>query len=129
MSTTIETAIKRSVSHTEIVSLEWTADLEAALLAECEDSVTTEDRVEAWGKTEDGDEWRVHLTGPREASCETRVFQGHESRQVTPDGRPLDADRWYYEPADYEGDVMWCATSYASREEAARAAAADGVRG
>lgn len=57
----IETAIKRSVSHSEIVSLEWTADLEAALLAECEDSVATSDRVEAWGTTEDGDEWRVHL--------------------------------------------------------------------
>lgn len=30
--------------------------------AECEDSVATSDRVEAWGTTEDGDEWRVHLT-------------------------------------------------------------------
>lgn len=68
MSKSIETAIRRSISHNEIVTLEWTADREAALLDACEDSVATSvlastDRIEAWGRTDDGNEWRVHLDG------------------------------------------------------------------
>ena len=58
---TTDQAIARSVSHTEIVHLPYSLADESALTAECEDSVDCPDRVEFWGTTEDGSEWRVHL--------------------------------------------------------------------
>lgn len=58
---TAATAIARSVSHTEIVTVPWTAELEIDLLAACDDSADTTDVQEYWGTDEDGAEWRVHL--------------------------------------------------------------------
>lgn len=63
-------AISRSVSHNEIVTLgpfdaATFVDLRDELRRLSEDYVwTTTSRgnlVEFWGKTDDGDEWRVHL--------------------------------------------------------------------
>ncbi len=51
----------------------------------------------------------------------TRIFPGHVTRQVTIDGRPALTDRWYWEPASYEGDVLW-SIGYATRDEAEAAA-------
>lgn len=64
--TTATDLIARSVSHTEIVTAAYDAEIAAALEAACEDSVEANDDVtEYWGTTEAGDEWRVHLTGAR----------------------------------------------------------------
>lgn len=63
---TVAAAIARSISHTEIVWLDWSAAAQDALRGECEDSVDASDTVqEFWGADGDGAEWRVHLTGPR----------------------------------------------------------------
>lgn len=58
----INDAIARSISHNEIVTMDWTADRELALLAACQDHVDTRDHrgVQFWGSDE-SDEWRVHL--------------------------------------------------------------------
>ena len=58
---TTDQAIARSVSHTEIVHLPYSLADESALMAACEDSADAGDRVEFWGKTEHGAEWRIHL--------------------------------------------------------------------
>lgn len=63
-------AIARSVSHTEIVTVDYDAATAEELAAESEDSVppytTASGQVlaEYWGTTEGGDEWRVHVLYP-----------------------------------------------------------------
>lgn len=47
----------------------------------------------------------------------TRVFPGHATRQLRHDGLPADGDAWYWEPADYHGDVLWN-DAFPTREEA-----------
>ncbi len=42
-----------------------------------------------------------------------RVFCGRATRQITADGKAADASRWYWEPVDYDGDVLWSG-SYAT---------------
>lgn len=56
--------IARSVSHTEIVSAPYAAGLAARLKRACERDVfdAQRERHEYWGTTDEGDEWRVHLT-------------------------------------------------------------------
>lgn len=52
-------------------------------------------------------------------NADYRIFQGHETRQI--DGHTLEAaidDDWYWEPADYEGDVLFSGC-YADADEAA----------
>ena len=43
-----------------------------------------------------------------------RVFQGHETKQIDGHtGAPAQDGAWHFEPADYDGDVLWsapCAT-------------------
>lgn len=64
---TADDLIARSVSHTEIVTAEWSEDLAEQLSAESDDSVDASDTVvEYWGTTESGAEWRVHLHGTRD---------------------------------------------------------------
>lgn len=57
--------IDRSISHTEIVTHPWSAGLETDLLAESDDTVTSDDVIEFWGVTDceddDAPTWRVHL--------------------------------------------------------------------
>ncbi|TAK10609.1 MAG: hypothetical protein EPO32_14865 [Anaerolineae bacterium] len=36
-----------------------------------------------------------------------RLFRGDETKQLQYDGRPADPELWYFEPADYDGDVLW----------------------
>mgnify|MGYP001584453051 CR=1 FL=1 len=51
-----------------------------------------------------------------------RVFQGHDTQLI--DGhttRAADAQSWYYEPEDYEGDVLY-SEAFGSREDAVAAA-------
>jgi beta-carotene hydroxylase len=51
-----------------------------------------------------------------------RVFQGKDTRQVDGHtGKAALKDSWYYEPSDYEGDVLY-SVAYASREAAYEAA-------
>lgn len=56
--------IARSVSQTEIVDAPYAANLAARLQRACEGEVfdARRERHEYWGTTDDGDEWRVHLT-------------------------------------------------------------------
>lgn len=54
--------------------------------------------------------------------AEYRVFQGHTTRQI--DGhtaRAAQPQGWYYEPTDYEGDVLY-SVAYATRQAAEDAA-------
>jgi hypothetical protein len=50
-----------------------------------------------------------------------RIFRGDETKQICSDGTRADPELWYYEPADYEGDVLW-SKGYGSRAEAYHAA-------
>lgn len=54
-------AIARSVSHNEIVTLDHDADVMSDLALECDDHVTGNTVEEYWGTTDDGNEWRVHV--------------------------------------------------------------------
>lgn len=63
-------AIARSISHNEIVTLEYDETIAKHLRELSDDWVEANDRIEYWG-TDDGDEWRVHLRqvgGPDEQS-------------------------------------------------------------
>lgn len=78
--------IERSVSHTEIVSADWTAELAEELDLECEDSLeASETTVEYWGTTDDGGEWRVHLHGRRVEPDSTYRIECRESGRWTTD--------------------------------------------
>lgn len=66
--------IDRSISHDEIVTADWSADLSEALRAECSDHIEASRTVhEFWGglaeEGSDDSEWRVHLIGERSASA------------------------------------------------------------
>jgi hypothetical protein len=40
--------------------------------------------------------------------AEYRVFKGTDTKQVDAiSGAPARPDQWYFEPTDYEGDVLW----------------------
>lgn len=55
-----------------------------------------------------------------------RVFRGDTTRQVDdsgPSATPADPEKWYYEPRDYEGDMLW-SRGYDSYAEAYHAAEA-----
>lgn len=55
-----------------------------------------------------------------------RVFQGCETKQVNGvSGKLADAEAWYWEPSDYDGDVLW-SKPLASRKEAVEAAKDEG---
>jgi len=66
----LDSAIDRSESHTEIVTLDWDGDINAAVAhlssrTDNADSVTSGEITEVWGWSDDADEgamdWRVHL--------------------------------------------------------------------
>ena len=62
--TRAEKAIARSISHTEIVTIDGNGADMQDLSLQCEDSVDAVSSygvVEYWGTTDDGDEWRVHV--------------------------------------------------------------------
>jgi hypothetical protein len=46
-----------------------------------------------------------------------RLFPGHATQQVEFDGRKADPTKWYYEPGDYDGDLLY-SKAYGSRAEA-----------
>ena len=55
-------AIRRSVTHTEAVRLQWSQELETLLRAESEDSVDANGVFDAWGRDSDGHSWRIKLS-------------------------------------------------------------------
>jgi hypothetical protein len=59
---TVERAIKRSIAHTEIVTIVANDDgsVEALLYCACTGSVVGNDVSEYWGER-DTDHWRVHV--------------------------------------------------------------------
>jgi hypothetical protein len=61
MSNVAEQAIQRSISHTEIVTIDYDAAVAADLAVECDDSVEANEVTEYWGTDADGNEWRVHM--------------------------------------------------------------------
>lgn len=36
-----------------------------------------------------------------------RIFRGDETGQLGHDAKPADPEKYYYEPLDYDGDVLW----------------------
>lgn len=54
-------AIKRSVTHNEIVTVDASHEIEETLTAECDDHVQNGLVHEFWGATVEGHEWRVHV--------------------------------------------------------------------
>jgi hypothetical protein len=64
-SETVDDAIDRSISHTEIVTIDFTPGTYAELVAVCDDYVDRHDGVsEFWGiHMTDSAEWRVHMRG------------------------------------------------------------------
>ena len=55
-----------------------------------------------------------------------RVFLGSTSRQLDANpGCKRDDAAWYFEPVDYDGDVLW-SPAYATKAEAIAAAALTG---
>jgi hypothetical protein len=59
--TQASTAIERSISHNEIVTIRNNGDTLTELIISCDDYVdTNEGLVEFWGKTDEGS-WRVHV--------------------------------------------------------------------
>lgn len=57
-------AIDRSVSHNEIVHVEFSSIMFIGLICECEDNVEARaGMVDLWGTTDAGDDWRVQMTG------------------------------------------------------------------
>jgi len=36
-----------------------------------------------------------------------KYFRGRESYKLTTEGKRLESDKWYFEPADYEGDAVY----------------------
>lgn len=73
--------------------------------------------------------WQVRVDANVLTTDETsvegmRIFKGSETNQVHHSGTPAHADSWYYEPSDYDGDVLWSlglATEAQARREAERA--------
>lgn len=55
-------AIADSAAEDRVIRLPYSDALHEALLAHGDDSVETETEVEHWGTTDEGSEWRVHLT-------------------------------------------------------------------
>lgn len=53
--------IERSISHHEIVTVDYDATTAEDLTAACDDSVEANGATEYWGTDDDGNEWRVHL--------------------------------------------------------------------
>lgn len=66
--TTTEEAIRESIAENRIVWMDWSADAEAALSAQCEDFVEANGSTEFWG-TRGGAEWRVHIEDRRAAEA------------------------------------------------------------
>ena len=58
---TADQAIARSVSHNEIVTIQYKPGVEATLCLECDGSVDAGKVHEYWGTDADGYEWRVHV--------------------------------------------------------------------
>ena len=55
-----------------------------------------------------------------------RVFQGRETRQVEGvSGKSPEPLKWFYEPADYEGDTLY-SKAFDTQDEAIDAAHAEG---
>ena len=90
MNNVAEQAIKRSISHNEIVTLDlavipYDSAILTDLLVACDDSVDANDNVtEYWGKTEEGNEWRVHVRHWRYV-VECRHVSGSSNWEQEPD--------------------------------------------
>lgn len=50
-----------------------------------------------------------------------RVFQGSATKQIDTNGAHANQALWYWEPADYDGDLLW-SDGYPTREAAVQAA-------
>lgn len=61
MNTVAANAINRSISHTEIVTIDYDSDAASDLSAASDDSVEANGLTEYWGTDDDGNEWRVHM--------------------------------------------------------------------
>lgn len=58
---TAQEAIARSISHNEIVHVDYDLGTAEDLMVLCEDHTTGNDEEEYWGVDDDGATWRVHM--------------------------------------------------------------------
>lgn len=54
-------------------------------------------------------------------TSKVRIFRGDATKQIGSDGSHADPEKWYYEPRDYDGDVLW-SIGFGSYAEAYHAA-------
>lgn len=52
---------------------------------------------------------------------DVRLFLGSESRQLDASGHRAAPEQWYWEPIDYDGDVLW-SDGFGSRSDAYQSA-------
>lgn len=57
-------------------------------------------------------------------STSYRIFRGSETKQLTAFRKPASPDAWYFEPSDYDGDMLW-SMGHATEHEAQEAAELD----
>lgn len=65
---TAEQAIERSVSHNEVVTIDYSEEAELTLSAECDDSVSANGVTEYWANDPESETamlWRVHMRNDR----------------------------------------------------------------
>jgi hypothetical protein len=62
---TAEQAIARSVSHTQVVTLDYQSHTLNDLVAATRDYVKGNKCWEFWGEDENGNQWRVHMRFPK----------------------------------------------------------------
>lgn len=120
--TTIDLAIDRSVSHTQTVTVR-DADLDdvRALIAAADEYVATKSTIEAWGTTESGDEWRVHITGAVDVARAPRSqYEGSDDMLASAAAATADdlgLESWQVDAAwgrDHEDIVVRARPDYAA---------------
>lgn len=113
MHTIAQNAINRSVSHTEIVTIDfervnYDSQIEADLLVACDGWTDAEDVTEYWGTTERG-EWRVHVRTARKGTHGTGVYSvdDGDSNQITTGLSAGDVERVARGLADDRGESVY----------------------
>lgn len=51
--------------------------------------------------------YMARLTKVEFENSKIRIFRGDSTQQLDASGGPADPEKWYFEPSDYDGDVLW----------------------
>ena len=86
MNNAAKDAIARSVSHNEIVTIDYTdSDALQTLLVEGDDWIEANGVAEYWGTTESGSEWRVHVRLGLDRKSEPHSLTGDQLQAAKAD--------------------------------------------